>query len=174
MLAAGPGEKGTRLVWLVSEKGQGSWSWIEHFGEIEIDDRGRIVAGTPASVLFEHEEGLSVVPLVPPVFDAPKPLEPGLAWRDDRLQFEVLKPEAHPDEKMWNVEVRTAIGHKRTLRVRKDLPLIAELDETVFMGPGKKHTLTLVAEKETKLDAAARRHVESARFAIGTAGRSQA
>lgn len=57
VLVNGEGEKGTDLLWMVSENGHGSASWIDQFGRLEVDARGRAAAGEPAAVLYEHAEG---------------------------------------------------------------------------------------------------------------------
>jgi len=146
------GKTGTRVLWTVGEKGQGGWPWIEQFGSLEIGDDGKLLDGRPASVLYEHADGLTPVPLVAPLLHAPKPLAEGASWRAGRLQFEVRNPQDEAAAKnLWTVEVGTALGHKRTMSVGKKDALVYDLDETVFMGPGKKYRLTLALVERKQL-----------------------
>ena len=148
-------EKNATVYWVVSEKGQGAWPWIEQFGELQIDAEGKVTGGRPASVLFEHADGISPVALSLPIFGGPKALEAGAAWRADRLQFEVSAPEDKETAKQhWQIDVATAIGRKRTLLVDKSRQVVTELDETVFMGPGKKHRLQLALIDDKQLEGA--------------------
>ena len=146
------GEQGCTMLWMVTEKGQGTWPWIDQFGHLEVDSRGKIVEGQPASALFEHADGLSAVPLAPAIFNGPEELRNGANWRVERLQFEVASPDDKAlAAKAWQINVATAIGHKRTMIVEKDRHVVTDIDETVFMGPGKEHRLRLTLTDEKQL-----------------------
>ncbi|MCA9266977.1 MAG: redoxin family protein [Planctomycetales bacterium] len=151
VLVVGPGERGARIWWKVTEKGRGGWQWADRFGEAEIDDRGRLVGGSPASLLYRHDDGMSAVPLIAPWIAAAEPLAAGATWREDRLEYAVREAEGGDPQTAWLIDVRSPIGHKRTLTVRRDAPLIESWRETVFMGPGKRHRLTMTLVDETKL-----------------------
>jgi peroxiredoxin len=152
VLVAGPGEKGTKLLWVVAEKGQGSASWIDQFGMAEADEQGHVLAGAPAAVLYAHADGFSPVPLVTPLSAGPKNFGNGVKWRDGNLDYEVTSPaDAELAAGHWQIDVRSPIGHKRTVIVPKDRPLATEVSELVFMGPGKKHHLRLALAEEKQL-----------------------
>lgn len=154
VLAAGTGEKGTRLLWVVAEKGQGGWPWVEQFGAMEVDPRGRVVAGKPPSVLLSHADGVSPVPLPMPVLAGPDDFAKGVKWREGRLEHEVQTPDdKNVAGKAWRIKVTSPIGRKRTVHVEKERSVVTDVDEIVFVGPGKEHRMTLVLTEQKPLDA---------------------
>ena len=151
-LIVSEGNEGAHVYWLITEKGHGAWPWVEQFGQVEFGPRGKIVDGRPASALFEHADGISPVPLSLPVFAGAKELSKDAMWRTGRLQFKVSEPEdSEAAAKSWQVDVSTPIGHKRTVLVEKDRHVVTDVDEVVFVGPGKKHRLLLTLSEERLL-----------------------
>lgn len=154
VIVAGPAEKGTRLLWTVQEKGHGGWPWPDQFGEVVVDEHGRAAAGHFASLMYDHEDGYTVVPLLPPTFTAPKKLADGLKWSENRLQYEVTGSEKTGRPAAWVVDARSLIGHKRTVHVGKEDQQVVFVEETVFMGPGKEHAMDIRLANRSQLPAA--------------------
>src|SRR5262245_50400039 len=123
------------IGWALNEAGRGGWTWLDRFG--------RLAATSPA-LLYEREDGRAVVPLSGPIFTPPiVRLERGASWEEDRLEYRVSGEAARAGRTCWVIEVRSPYGHKRTLWVEQGSGLVAAMRETVFMGQGQEHRLTL-------------------------------
>jgi hypothetical protein len=133
------------MGWVLSESGRGGWTWLDRFG--------RLSAAEPA-LLYQRDDGHSVVPIVGPLFAAPAvTLERGAMWSKDRLEYRVGGEGAKAGRNCWVVEVRSPYGHKRTLWIEQDSLLIVAMRETVFMGQGQEHRLTLDLNESKALPA---------------------
>ena len=156
-----PGEE--RLAWTLEESGRGGWSWLDHFGRWTPTRRASEgVENTDTDIgpalLYERSDGKSIVPIIGPHFTAGAKLEEGATWDEDRLEYKVLGEANRAGRDCWEIEVRSPYGHKRTLFVEKASgTLVVAVRETVFIGQGQEHKLSLeLAEAKdlTETDAA--------------------
>ena len=140
---------GGEWLWVLSETGRGSWLWLDHFGRQGA--AGEAAAEAGAALLYERADGKSIVPILGPNFGVPaEPLARGAAWSAGGFDHRVVREASQADRSCWEVEVRSPYGHKRTLWVEKDSPLVVAARETVFMGQGQEHKLSLdLAESKT-------------------------
>jgi peroxiredoxin len=107
------------------------------------------------ALLYERDDGKSIVPLISPHFAAAAKLETGAAWDEDRLEYKVLGEEERASRACWEVEVRSPYGHKRTLYVEKASgTLIVAVRETVFIGQGEEHKLNFELTEAKEIDSA--------------------
>jgi len=150
---------GGELGWVLSETGRGGWLWLDHFGVVGSGDEMAEGSVTPA-LLYLREDGKSIVPLVGPVFTpGPDELARGAAWSARGLDYRVLRETTKGERACWEIEARTAYGHKRTLSVDKDSLVVVALRETVFMGQGQEHRLQLdLTESKTLSEAELRQN----------------
>lgn len=136
-----PGDADNRMIWVLEESGRGGWTWLDHFGRWSPAGEGDN-AGIGPALLYEREEGKSVVPLISPLFAAGAKLEKGAAWSEDRFEYRVTGEAERAGRGCWEIEVRSPYGHKRTLWVERGTePLVIAVRETVFIGQGEEHKL---------------------------------
>lgn len=140
-----------RLYWTVSEEGRGQWAWPDRFGRINVDSRLGWDLAVGPSLLYDRPEGKSIVPLVSPLLTTENPLAKGLVWNESRLEHQVTGSEKVAERDAWRVEVRSPFGHKRTLWVDKNGPVVVSLLETVFIGQGEQHELRMNLIKSEQL-----------------------
>ena len=134
-----------QLVWTLEESGRGGWLWLDHFGrwtqERSVSEGAQESDFGPA-LLYEREDGKSIVPIVAPRFAAGAKLEAGAKWDEDRLEYKVLGDAKRAARACWEIEARSPYGHKRTLYVEKASgSLVVAVRETVFIGQGQEHKL---------------------------------
>ncbi|MEX2119809.1 MAG: TlpA disulfide reductase family protein [Pirellulales bacterium] len=140
MLAAPGDEPGSRLFWLVEERGQGAWPWAERFGLVTLDEQANPVGHPGPSLLYDYGDGKSIVALPPPLLIAGRPLAEGAAWESEGLRYEVAQRETIGERAVWPIQVHNRFGHQRTLWV-DDRSLVVQLEERVFMNQGTEHRL---------------------------------
>jgi peroxiredoxin len=135
------------LAWVLSEEGRGGWLWLDRFG--------RTSGGGPA-LLYEREDGKSIVPLIGPLLAPPNAeLARGAEWTAGGLDHRVSRQAEKAGRDCWEIDVRSPYGHKRTLWVEQDSGLVVSVRETVFMGQGQEHRLALDLKEAKTVDAAA-------------------
>lgn len=159
-----------QLLWTLDESGRGSWPWLDHFGRSTPTRRASEGAPTPTrsvsegtedvgpALLYEREDGKSIVPIISPHFAGGTKLAAGATWDEDRLEYKVLGEATKAGRACWEVEVRSPYGHKRTLYVEKASgSLVVAVRETVFIGQGQEHKLNFElaeAKQLTETDSA--------------------
>jgi hypothetical protein len=131
------------LVWTIEEQGRGGWTWLDRFGRCTVAAGKREATGIGPALLYVREEGHSIVPIVPLVFAGPEELAPETTWEEGRLEYRVVGQPQIDGRACWEVDARSPYGHKRTLFVAQDQPLVVALHETVFIGQGQEHKLKL-------------------------------
>ena len=141
------------LLWTLEETGRGGWLWLDRFGRWTVAAGRRDEGAAGPALLYERAEGQSVVPLIAPVFAAERTLEKGAAWSEERLDYQVSGEATKAGQACWEIDVRSPYGHKRTLWVAKDSPLVVAVRETVFIGQGEEHKLQLELTETRQLPA---------------------
>ena len=133
--------EGATIYWTLSEKGRGSWLWTDHFGRLQI--RGAVGAAEAQwpALLYQRDAGKSVVPIALPLFFSDQTLGSGKAWKQGPLRFQVTGSQRVSGRNAWVVRAENRYGHKRTVWVDKQSPLVARLVETVFIGQGEQFEL---------------------------------
>jgi hypothetical protein len=152
LVALAAAEEGTDFAWTLDEAGRGGWLWLDHFGRWTVAADKRDDGALGPALLYEREEGKSIVPLPQLALTAGK-IEAGAAWEEGRLEYKVTGEQQRGGRSCWTIDVRSPYGHKRTLWLDKGSPLIVAVRETVFIGQGEEHKL-LLELAETKALAA--------------------
>jgi hypothetical protein len=153
LVAAAEANESVTLLWTLEESGRGKWSWLDHFGTWTVDAKKRDDAAAGPALLYQREDGKSIVPLFPPLFAAEAKLEKGAAWSEGRTEYRVIGEAKVGGRDCLEVDCRTPYGHKRTIFVEKGSALVAALRETVFIGQGQQHELKLELTDATALSA---------------------
>src|SRR5258708_3381292 len=86
LVAAGEADGAARLLWTLEESGRGKWSWLDHFGTWNVDAKKRDEGSLGPALLYQREDGKSIVPLFPPLFAADTKLERGATWSERRTE----------------------------------------------------------------------------------------
>ena len=162
LVTAGEPGGAASLLWTLHESGRGKWSWLDHFGTWNVDAKTRDDGKSGPALLYQREDGKSIVPLFSPLFAAGAKLERGATWSEERTDYRVTGDAKVGGRECVEVDCRTPYGHKRTIFVDKGSPLVVALRETVFIGQGEQHELklelaeakTLLAEEAAKTEAA--------------------
>lgn len=143
LLVVNADDTATRLYWLVEERGQGAWPWLERFGRMSLDAQYQAVGPQGPALLYDYGEGQHVIPLLAPFLTIATPLALDAAWSDDGLDYEVEAAKEIDDRDTWQIAVKNGYGPKRTLWVDKQSPLLVRLTERVFMDKGTEYQLEL-------------------------------
>lgn len=145
------------FAWTLDETGRGGWTWLDRFGKWTATPARRVgeaAADSPGpALLYARAEGKSIVPLIGPLFAAPKQLETGATWSDERLEHRVTGEATRSGRMCWEIDVRSPYGHKRTLWIDKTAPLVVAVKETVFIGQGEEHRLAFELAESKQLAA---------------------
>ena len=157
-----PAARGQTLLWTLAESGRGSWLWLDHFGAWEVSARTRDDGQSGPALLYVREQGTSVIPLPGLLFAREGEIARGATWTEGRLEYRVGGAKEIADRKCWEIDVRSPIGHKRTLLVDQNSPLVVAIRETVFIGQGEQHAVALELAEARSLDAAALKSAEAA------------
>ena len=154
ILTRGDGaDAAVELLWALDETGRGHWPWLAHFGKWAIDPAKRDDGAAGPSLLYERPEGKSVAPLPQLFFSAAEGLEKGKAWSEGRLEYRVTGDAKKAGRTCWEVDVRSPYGHKRTIWLAQDSPLVVAVRETVFIGQGDQHDLFVELAEARELSA---------------------
>jgi hypothetical protein len=149
LVALAEAETGTEFAWTLEEAGRGGWTWLDHFGRWTLAADKRDEGTLGPALLYERAEGKSIVALPQLVFAAGK-IDASAAWEEGRLEYKVTGEQEKAGRPCWTIDVRSPYGHKRTLWLDKASPLVVAVRETVFIGQGEEHKLTLeLAELKT-------------------------
>lgn len=144
-------ESKIEAAWVFEESRSAS-SWTDHFGIWRFDPSNRDVQTTGPALLIEHAEGRTSVDLPPFFFKYTKDLIlKDVSWTEGRFHYRVAGQEMRAGRECWVTEVQSPYGHKRTLWIEQKSPLVVAVSETVFLGQGREHKLTLELAKTATL-----------------------
>ena len=105
------------FAWTLDESGRGSWTWLDRFGKWTVmpaRNASEAAADSPGpALLYARAEGKSIVPPLGHCLSAPKQLESGATWSDDRLEHRVTGEGTKLGRTCWEIDVRSPYGHKR-------------------------------------------------------------
>ena len=136
-------DSGTQLYWLVDERGQGAWPWVERFGRLVLDKNGKPIGPSGPALLYDYGTGKNVIPILAPFVVSELPLAKGVEWQYDGFDHAVDGNKQIDDRDTWQVTVRNGFGLKRTMWIDKDSPLVVSLSERVFMDKGTEYQLDM-------------------------------
>lgn len=149
-----PASNGTRqLAYVLDERGGGGWAWPERFGAVDLDAQWKPTPASPLKLLYDHAGTPTVIGVACPLFFSPKALKPGLDWVDGKESSEVAGTRKVLERDCWQVDVTTTFGHKRSVWVDRELPVLVSLEERVFIGQGEEHTLRMQLESSKVIEA---------------------
>ena len=137
---------GRELDWFLTERGAGAWAWPERFGQVSLNQDFAPAGGTPPRLLYEYEGTPTVIGFPLPLVEFFPKLAKGAQWMEGKESWEVTDSVQKNERDCWLMQVTTGFGKKRTVWVLKDAPLLAALEEKVFVGQGDEHRLALQLE----------------------------
>jgi hypothetical protein len=132
---------GTKLYWLVDERGQGNWHWPERFGELSLDAEGQTTGVPGPALLYHYGSGHSVVPLAVPLLFLPALPAVGADWERGDAKYRIDGEKKLAGRETWQVQVHNQFGPKRTYWIDQSSPLVVGCDERVFMNQGTEYRL---------------------------------
>ena len=162
-------EGARQMVFVVNERGAGSWSWPERYGSVGLDGKWESLGTKRPRLLYDHNGIPTPVVLSLPLLPRAVDLKAGDRWADgeeargagnasrNREVWEVTGRKKVLERDCWQIEVKNNFGRKRTLWVEVKSPLIVSLEERFFVGQGEEHRLTMQLLDSPKLSARARR-----------------
>jgi peroxiredoxin len=136
-------DSGMHLYWLVDERGQGQWPWLDRFGRLSLDANYKAIGPQGPALLYDYGSGKHVIPLTAPLLATTQPLAAGAEWEQEGLDYEVEGAKEIDDRETWQIAVKNNFGPKRTLWVEKKSPLVVSLNERVFMDKGNEYQLQM-------------------------------
>ena len=135
-------KRGVELYWVLDERGHGGWPWSERFGRLMLDRHLNGGMRGP-SLLYERNDGRSVIPILLPIWSNQKKLKADARWEEDKTEYSVERAAKEADREVWQVAVRNGYGLKRMLGVDQHGPLITSLIEKVTMDKGNEYQLKM-------------------------------
>ncbi|HUY92311.1 MAG TPA: TlpA disulfide reductase family protein [Pirellulales bacterium] len=144
---------GSKIYWLLEERGQGHWPWSERFGVLTLDAQGLPGGSVGPSLLYDYGAGKSMIALPLPLLAPDRTLSPDAAWEAGGLKYQVEREKKLEARDTWQVEVLNNFGRKRTVWIDKQSPLVVGVDERVFMNQGTEYLLRVRWAATESLDA---------------------
>ena len=141
-VAADDGES-PRFWWWLTQQRHGDWAWPDQFGQVTIAGHGSISDGRLPQLVYDHAKGYTQIPLTIPLLLTDEPLRPDSRWKRGKLEFQVTDDEKAEPASSWSIRVTTPLGERARLLVGKETPLVESVTETVFIGAGTEHRLTM-------------------------------
>jgi len=141
-----PTATGRELDWFLTERGAGAWGWPERFGQVTLNTNHEPTGGTPPRLLYDYEGSPTAMGFPLPLVDFFPKLVSGAQWMQGKETWEVVDSVQKNERDCWQLQVTTGFGKKRTAWVLKDAPILAAVEEKVFVGQGDEHRLTLQLE----------------------------
>lgn len=154
LLIARRDKQQTTLYWHVKQKGHGDWPWTGRFGRIDVGVDWRAGSAGPA-LLYDRDEGKSVVPLRLPMLRVPAAAAKAARWKSAAVELEIAAAEQVGDRDTWRVLVHSRRGHLQTLWVERRGTLIVKMAQTVIMGRGVPYEMEMKLAKRKVLEAQA-------------------
>ncbi len=144
---------GSKIAFLVDERGGGGWAWPERFGELVLNERHQPATAARIRLLHDHEGVNYPLPLRQPIFEYPDKLGADATWTADKKRYEVQRLTKQKDRSCWEVDVFTNIGKRETLWIEEDTGLVVAVKTKLTMGRGDPFELLM--ELDSASDVAA-------------------
>ena len=148
------------IYWVVNEQGGTTLPWPYQLGRLDWKadpEAPRVLGGDRAELsqpafAYQHEETAYAVSIIVPYLQVAGTLKEGQTWQQGAIRYRV-----GPEQKFRNQKARQLIafnnfGVKRTLYLQPETNHLLGFTETVFLGMGKEHELTLQLKKQQPLD----------------------
>lgn len=142
---------GTKIAFLVEERGGGGWAWPERFGEISLNEKSRPTNKARIQVLYTHEGTPNPLPLRQPLFEHADKLNADAVFTADKERYEVVRAVKRGNRSCWEVDVFTNIGKRQTLWVEEDTGLVVAMKSKVTMGRGDAFELLMELDSLTEV-----------------------
>ncbi len=151
------------IYWVVNEEGNTTLPWPYQLGRIDwkADPEAPHVLGGDRAELsqpafaYEHEETAYAVSIVVPYLQVAGTLKEGQTWQQGPLRYQVGGLEKFRNQPVRQLIAFNAFGVKRTLYLQPETKHLVGLTETVFLGMGKEHELSLQLKKQQQLSSEA-------------------
>ncbi|MCY2969033.1 MAG: redoxin domain-containing protein [Planctomycetota bacterium] len=137
---------GRELSWFLTERGAGGWSWPERFGTLEYNGELAVTSGDSPHLLYDYEGAPTVLSVPLPLIAYSGKLKADAKWNLGKESWEVTQQTKLGERLCWQATATTGIGKKRTVWVLTDAPLMAAIEEKVFVGQGDEHRLSMQLE----------------------------
>ena len=127
LLIARRDKQQTTLYWHLKQKGHGDWPWTGRFGRIDVGVDWRAGSAGPA-LLYDRDEGKSVVPLRLPMLRVPASAAKAARWKSAAVELEIVAAEqARFDEKqLARLKVELPKAQRNVAGIKLLEPLAAE------------------------------------------------
>jgi hypothetical protein len=148
------------IYWVVNEQGATTLPWPYQLGRLDWKadpEAPRVLGGDRAELsqpafAYQHEETAYAVSIIVPYLQVAGTLKEGQTWQQGAIRYRV-----GPEQKFRNQKARQLIafnnfGVKRTLYLQPETNHLLGFTETVFLGMGIEHELTLQLKKQQPLD----------------------
>jgi hypothetical protein len=147
------------IYWVVNEQGNTMLPWPYQLGRIDWKadpEAPRVLGGDQAELsqpafAYEHEETAYAVSIVVPYLQVAGTLKEGQTWQQGPVRYRVGALVKFRNQQARQLIAFNAFGVKRTLYLQPETEHLVGLTETVFLGMGKEHELTLHLEKQQEL-----------------------
>lgn len=144
----------TDYYWLLDERGNGSFSWTEHFGRWSQSADGAGPDKQGPALLYDYGGGKHVIALSAPRFVLADGAEVGTKWNRDDIDYEIAKTQAIDGRTAWVVESRNQFGPIARIWVDQATQLVLQQEERVFMNQGTEYRLALKLADVDEVEAA--------------------
>ena len=148
------------IYWVVNEQGMATLPWPYQLGRLEWEansEQPRVLGGDRAKLsqpafAYQHEETAYAVSIVVPYLQVPGALKEGQTWQQGAVRYRVGGEQKFRDRPARQLLAFNAFGVKRTLYLQPETDHLIGLTETVFLGMGEEHELTLLLKKSQPID----------------------
>jgi len=117
-----------RLAFAISERGAGGWAWPERFGVVAYNADLVATAAPGPRLLYEYDGSPVVIGLPSPLAGFAGKLKPQARWAEGKETWEVVRQTKVYERDCWLA------------------PVVVAAEETLFVGQGDEHHLTLELE----------------------------
>ncbi len=144
-------QPGTKIAFLVDERGGGGWAWPERFGVLSLNEKSQPTDKTQIRVLHTHEGTAYPLPLRQPLFEQPDKLKADAVFNIGKERYEVVRRIKRGNRSCWETDVFTNIGKRHTLWIEEDTGLVIAVKSKLTMGRGDPFELLMELDSITEI-----------------------